>query len=1707
MTKISNETSVLRKFLMQSAPPKARGRRPIDEDSALNRKQRRASNLKRTGRNRRQKILEKRSDYPRLTDPDAAKDLVAEYLPFTKKAYAYYSQIAAITAYLRAHLNDRTIIANNNIKIMNNSGIPTPPEGKPDAMYKEFFEKTTAALTSPGRILKFKGDEVQLNVAPANFEITCKLNAETAPILQQKLGKLFRTDFKIPTQYTRNDKNEIVAVLDKNYETGLRPIDYYMRLKYVQDEAPGYYQPQQLATVSGGSVVTDVVIDNRLKDITTIEVVLKSANVFDSNYAMSSSESGSISQYAIVRFNFQVEGIVTFPMEYALWATNATQKSEFVPKLFREHFDAIGRVALGLAGGKFEDMFSRTMHVGKVKELNAKRIIDYSIKVKPRVNADNFCILSPSGRVFYVPPTDKSDFYIKKLQESYDEETGIVKSNSEIKEVYNIPLLVDWINDGFAYTNDSGAVQSVRLVGAVPLDEVTIANDLANELINYDKKFIKEFGERGHKFCQEFNLYDTAPTADTTIATNFETLTDHILRFYSHLPYHQMVADAAKSDTDKDLIRPRDKPLIQAFVKLCAGIAKNIIQSTNYALYTRCLFIYTYHLFGIYVGNYKSYYDAKLAAQEENTPIPSDQLPTKFAIPNLPGVETVLPHQAGQVAQSTIKAPKFIVLDVSAGGGKTFLMLTHIVSLKQQGKIETAVIVCPGRLVSEWTNEVNRMSRGAINIVPINSEVIRKMVKDLSYDRQKYLTYMKKAPPNTIFVISLNFLRLTTDYFTGERLNSWMQFGEQYIKFFPNVQLLRQLEPDIIILDESHYAKNADSNRAKAIASFAPCSDMRGVASGTIMQNDPSDMPAQYGLINPTILGTKENFQDTYGVTENGKFVGLKAGMEGQIAIRRRPYLFAVNKSRRDWSQLLPDIEANIWPVPMTMAQKEFYDDILQDKIAEMMADPEVKDLLKKQDEANQEKLEKLLEKELNVVEQFVSAPDMNPSFTVSSKYKVEQRDLRSAKSVKADELIAHHLATDPNKILVFCYNKAVSIHFWRHTRFQHLGLHYAASDKTEPRKNETQIISGTEALMRFRQDDRVKILFADETSLSEGFNLQMASRIIRVQTLYAPGKQEQSMSRAMRPDVMDVYGREKIWYDWLVTNQSHEVGKAARMIAKQVIIHRKKEEDNPQWTSFTKNTPIQDLKLVRLNLDMLRDPRKNTIITSGPVDDQYMTEDSAFKEYFDSYEVINNWEVNQFRGNRQRLRASVAKRLGVDPQSLTEAQVRKESQIPLDGSGKLPGTKSIWVPLANGSMPIDIRNLNIKPLAVLEKDPGKDDDDEEDDDDSDEAKGKQIDITTYLPGDMVQTEYGFGTIVSTQVKQVKVQVNGVNGNVPFGINKQVVFKATPPTADTTSKEYRDWEKRVKKLKDDYEAAGEAGLPFIEGTGIAPVVLQAPRPRQEPVVRQPPPRKPPMIVKRDEDEPDADEDEDEKPTPRKQLRNIPQHAPKPSKTSTKRRDTGKRIFVDTMIVNGIPTLQAYADEDGFAQLENYGKWNRVVPFYNARIRTYNGAVNLIKFITRNFPDVELEGSPTQKNLKNLLLLAKKMQSASSTGLRVRRPGSVPMSAITNFMKVEHTVAKSEKYIKIFPVIYDNYLFACIPIQVQRKQAQIMRRATITGVDPFKLADEVMVYFGTTTNDIIKRLNRINDNERLSHYNETMERLRDPDYKRMVGPIS
>lgn len=209
--------------------------------------------------------------------------------------------------------------------------------------------------------------------------------------------------------------------------------------------------------------------------------------------------------------------------------------------------------------------------------------------------------------------------------------------------------------------------------------------------------------------------------------------------------------------------------------------------------------------------------------------------------------------------------------------------------------------------------------------------------------------------------------------------------------------------------------------------------------------------------------------------------------------------------------------------------------------------EPDDDDLSSDDDEDSGAKKEDDFINYLSVVETFISGPGDYEALMafVSGKYNVPflEIDLVSPKVGACISRIREHLQNTPQgKFIVFCNYNATREAIIRALPddIKKITINYMAEQKLTQRKE-------------FTDNDEIRGLIGIEKSLSTGFNLQVGTRLIRVETVWTPADIEQGNSRINRPSVKKGEVRDRIYYDTIIADDSLDVAKVASLVSKQV--------------------------------------------------------------------------------------------------------------------------------------------------------------------------------------------------------------------------------------------------------------------------------------------------------------------------------------------------------------------------------------------------------------------------------------------------------------------------------------------------------------------------------------------------------------------------
>jgi hypothetical protein len=773
----------------------------------------------------------------------------------------------------------------------------------------------------------------------------------------------------------------------------------------------------------------------------------------------------------------------------------------------------------------------------------------------------------------------------------------------------------------------------------------------------------------------------------------------------------------------------------------------------------------------------------------------------------------MFPHQV-KAHQSLRNRPKFAILDIAPGGGKTSLGLTDIGSMMKEledldDKRIKPLLICPDGLIPNWVNDMKIFTGTKWNMIPVNSKVLARW----GYEKLEEL--IKNAPPNSIIVTGFNFLK-------GKIENITM--GTHRVRVSNNLEFMKRFGFDYICIDESHKLKNPKSLIHKTVKQLTTASHVRflRLATGTLISNRVNDITGQVSLYNGHIF--REGEVSKIQVNDVGSSVSINGDdipvWEVDTPQRARQklsrYAAVVTLKKKDWAFMLPSPVETFIAVPMVPdpstpgisdddvklgeMHKQLYDAVLQESVEELeelLSKAKARKASIEDDDGDDDdsgsgptvdmemgegdELSALSSADLNPylqrIERLVTNPMADPLApdifgaagvkhytSTKAKYIAKRIDLHFNATPKAsggygklhewdmDTLFSEYdlvkfggknyvarklnkdapeptllpastKGVDPvtdittwkeepeGKVLVFCrYTNSVN------GVYDALPEHYKASAVK---------FTGEEAdkwanLDAFKNDPDVKILVANEMGIAEGHNLQLASRLIRVESPWAPGDLDQSSSRIFRPDPKaakdmiangkpgELY-REVIFLDWILCDNTMEVAKQARLIAKIFNKSRFDEAENPLYDEVHDD---YDLDEIRMTLSTLRS-RASLM---------------EFEEYTSAYARLNYIQREEFHEMR-----------------VTQDFTMKD----LEAQDEVAGSAKVQTPYVSNQVPEDPDKIGLVSLRNLLRTEGYE---------------KYSEDPSLLQGLPVVTDLGKGRIAKVKIRFEKRVVYGDDG-------------------------------------------------------------------------------------------------------------------------------------------------------------------------------------------------------------------------------------------------------------------------------------------------------------------------------------------------------
>jgi superfamily II DNA or RNA helicase len=840
---------------------------------------------------------------------------------------------------------------------------------------------------------------------------------------------------------------------------------------------------------------------------------ISSISIDDSSAAHVVVKSSAV-PFAKKKVNYIYDGTAAFSNRLAITVTKNFSRTGMKNSASLEFtFSLSKEEARALSGNTEVEDFKLALSFGSLADSNLSEMAPYysakAISTRAKSQKTDITIRVSTGQILYLPNIDLRNSIDKAMKDSYDPESATFTPPSGEDAVVVPKDIVYWnLAEGIiTYVSTDGKLRGL------PIENYTLVNEsnaLAIITASLDSTLYR-FGSGGSgtlNYAFEFAFADNTeiyPTAyreandgySIMYADTLEAACIGMQRAYGNegLKHIKKTIKFLKAEQPTGVF---GHPLKRYSVLAALEVMKDYYNA---------------------IDDLKADVQDKIAAIDSKTTRDIPALPANLD----PGLQ-FYPHQAEAFAKANVALPTAI-FDVATGGGKTILGIVDALNLLAKGTIKRPLFVMPPNLISQWFDEVQDFGDGKINVITISTETVNKWGLDV------LAKLIKSAPKNTFFLTTYNWLML--DYKS-------QKMGTRVIYEFPNVEFLISLGLNsYVLLDESHFIKNTGSITHMACIKLGATADVKRLSTGTLMPNLPTDIIGQMMFLDPTIFGSTKDFIDEYAeqVTSSGRVISWKP--EAYPLIRSKlKEAGALTYTRKDWFYLLPKLKESFHIVSLNKAQQKIYDAVYKATLEEIKADPKLGPMWEKMqsaDDIDDATFAPLLAR-LKRIERFASAPETDEL----SELYLDDEDLISPKLAKVDELISKHLAKTPDeKILLLTQSVPVAQYFMAYSNHKDKMIFYRGGLK--------------ENLIKFQRDPKIKVLCGVDQSLKHGLNLQVASRMIRLDTHWAPGDLDQVLARIFRPTKGEDT-REFIRMDWVLSDNTLDILKLRRVIRKMIV-------------------------------------------------------------------------------------------------------------------------------------------------------------------------------------------------------------------------------------------------------------------------------------------------------------------------------------------------------------------------------------------------------------------------------------------------------------------------------------------------------------------------------------------------------------------------
>ena len=393
-----------------------------------------------------------------------------------------------------------------------------------------------------------------------------------------------------------------------------------------------------------------------------------------------------------------------------------------------------------------------------------------------------------------------------------------------------------------------------------------------------------------------------------------------------------------------------------------------------------------------------------------------------------------------------------VLLADDMGLGKTVQAIGAVSLLHQLRDVQRVLIVCPASLKHQWEREIHRFTNFSTNVIG----------GPLAARRQLY------RKPAFFNIINYELVRRDVDE-------------------------MRILQPDVIILDEAQRIKNWRTKTADAVKQLQ--SRYAFVLTGTPLENRLDELYSVFQFIDPGILGPLWRFNQRYFQLEKRKSGSYKVlGYRNLDELRKRIAPYVLRRTRDEVLDDLPPRTDNNFFLEITPQQKKAYDGF-RETMARLLTLMRKRPLTPKEHDILLRSMMKM-----RMICNALALHDKDMSQKDAEKTSPKLRELGL---ILEDEVIG-------NKRKAIVFSQWTGMLDLAKPVVDRLGIgHVTLSGKVPTSKR-------GELIKHFFEDPDCRVFFSSDAG-GVGLNLQAASLVINLDLPWNPAVLEQRIARAHR--------------------------------------------------------------------------------------------------------------------------------------------------------------------------------------------------------------------------------------------------------------------------------------------------------------------------------------------------------------------------------------------------------------------------------------------------------------------------------------------------------------------------------------------------------------------------------------------------------------